>query len=169
VEVWLHVHAPLPHKVGWAPESFWTRWWREKFPDPAGNRTPDRPARRRNNNTILYPKPWLGFSRIKWKLGPTRFLHTQLQVQKMIILHTCNRRPKTRDFYTVKICWWLRVLKTPTVLDRSNTGIAGLNTAGVRMSVVISFNAHLYNCPSNLHISQPIWLSLVWDYCFDRW
>jgi len=26
------------NKVGWAPEPFWARWWREKFPTPAGNR-----------------------------------------------------------------------------------------------------------------------------------
>jgi hypothetical protein len=29
-----------PRKGGWVgPEPFWTRWWREKFPAPAGNRT----------------------------------------------------------------------------------------------------------------------------------
>jgi hypothetical protein len=30
---------------GWAPEPFWTRWWREKFPAPAGTRTPDNAGR----------------------------------------------------------------------------------------------------------------------------
>jgi hypothetical protein len=29
----------------WAPGPVWTRWWREKFPVPAGTRTPDHPAR----------------------------------------------------------------------------------------------------------------------------
>jgi hypothetical protein len=27
-------------EVEWAPEPVWTRWWREKFPAPAGARTP---------------------------------------------------------------------------------------------------------------------------------
>jgi hypothetical protein len=31
--------VPIAKEVGWAPEPFWTRWWREKFPAPAGNRT----------------------------------------------------------------------------------------------------------------------------------
>jgi hypothetical protein len=29
---------------GRAPQTVWTRWWREKFPVFAGTRTPDRPA-----------------------------------------------------------------------------------------------------------------------------
>jgi hypothetical protein len=59
MEVSGHLHAPAslpPRKeplvpigkeAGWAPEPFWTRWWREKFPALAGNRTlePHRPAR----------------------------------------------------------------------------------------------------------------------------
>jgi hypothetical protein len=32
--------VPTGQEVRWAPEPFWTRWWREKFPAPAGNRTP---------------------------------------------------------------------------------------------------------------------------------
>jgi hypothetical protein len=46
----LHAPAPLPpgkeplvpieQEAGWAASKpFWTRWWREKFPAPAGNRT----------------------------------------------------------------------------------------------------------------------------------
>jgi hypothetical protein len=31
--------VPIGQEAGWAPEPFWTRWWREKFPAPAGNRT----------------------------------------------------------------------------------------------------------------------------------
>jgi hypothetical protein len=31
--------VPIGWEAGWDPESFWTRWWREKFPAPAGNRT----------------------------------------------------------------------------------------------------------------------------------
>jgi hypothetical protein len=27
-------------EAGWAPKSVWTRWWREKFPAPAGTGTP---------------------------------------------------------------------------------------------------------------------------------
>jgi hypothetical protein len=44
-----HAPAALPpgkeprihvgYEAGWVPEPFWTRWWREKFPAPAGNRT----------------------------------------------------------------------------------------------------------------------------------
>jgi len=37
--------VPIGQEVGWAPEPFWTRWWREKFPAPAGTRTPVHPAR----------------------------------------------------------------------------------------------------------------------------
>jgi hypothetical protein len=39
--------VPIGKEAGWAPEPFWTRWWREKFPAPAGNQTlgPARPAR----------------------------------------------------------------------------------------------------------------------------
>jgi hypothetical protein len=35
--------APSTHSIGdWGvPEPFWTRWCREKFPPPAGNRTPE--------------------------------------------------------------------------------------------------------------------------------
>jgi hypothetical protein len=32
--------VPSGEEAGWAPEPFWTRWFREKFPAPAGNRTP---------------------------------------------------------------------------------------------------------------------------------
>jgi hypothetical protein len=49
----LHVPAVLPpekeplvsigEEAGWIPEPVWTRWWREKFPAPAGTRTPDHP------------------------------------------------------------------------------------------------------------------------------
>jgi hypothetical protein len=45
----LHAPVALPpgkeplvsigQEAGWTPEPFWTRWWREKFPAPAGNRT----------------------------------------------------------------------------------------------------------------------------------
>jgi hypothetical protein len=31
--------VPIGQEAGWAPEPFWTRWCREKFPAPAGNRT----------------------------------------------------------------------------------------------------------------------------------
>jgi hypothetical protein len=31
--------VPIGYEAGWAPEPIWTRWWREKFPAPAGNRT----------------------------------------------------------------------------------------------------------------------------------
>jgi hypothetical protein len=31
---------PIRQGAGWAPEPFWTRWFLEKFPAPAGNRTP---------------------------------------------------------------------------------------------------------------------------------
>jgi hypothetical protein len=31
--------VPTELEAGWAPEPFWTRWWREKFSAPAGNRT----------------------------------------------------------------------------------------------------------------------------------
>jgi hypothetical protein len=39
--------VPGTHWIGWVgPEPFWTRWWRETFPPPAGSRllNPDRPA-----------------------------------------------------------------------------------------------------------------------------
>jgi hypothetical protein len=37
----LRERVPSTHwiEAGWAPQPFWTRWWREKFPAPAGNRT----------------------------------------------------------------------------------------------------------------------------------
>jgi hypothetical protein len=35
---------PIVQEAGWAPEPVRTRWWREKFPAPAGNRTLDHPA-----------------------------------------------------------------------------------------------------------------------------
>jgi hypothetical protein len=28
----------IGYEAGWAPEPFWTRWWREKFPVPAGKK-----------------------------------------------------------------------------------------------------------------------------------
>jgi hypothetical protein len=31
--------VPIEWEAGWAPEPFWTRWWREKFPSSASNRT----------------------------------------------------------------------------------------------------------------------------------
>jgi hypothetical protein len=32
--------VPIGQEAGWAPEPFWMRWWREKFPaPPPGNRT----------------------------------------------------------------------------------------------------------------------------------
>jgi hypothetical protein len=31
---------PIVWEAGWVPEPFWRRWWREKFPAPAGTRTP---------------------------------------------------------------------------------------------------------------------------------
>jgi hypothetical protein len=30
--------VPIGYEAGWAPEPFWTRWRREKFPAPAGKR-----------------------------------------------------------------------------------------------------------------------------------
>jgi hypothetical protein len=33
--------VPTGQEAGWAPEPFWTRWFREKFRVPAGNRTPE--------------------------------------------------------------------------------------------------------------------------------
>jgi hypothetical protein len=30
----------IRQEAGWAPEPFWTRWWKEKFPAPAGIRNP---------------------------------------------------------------------------------------------------------------------------------
>jgi len=51
VIVQLHVLAALPpgeeplvaigYEVGWAPEPFLTRWFKEKFPAPAENQTPE--------------------------------------------------------------------------------------------------------------------------------
>jgi hypothetical protein len=38
-------HIEIGQEAGWAPEPVWTRWWREKFPAPAGTRTSDHPAR----------------------------------------------------------------------------------------------------------------------------
>jgi hypothetical protein len=32
--------VPIRYEAGWAPEPFWTRWFKEKFSAPAGNRTP---------------------------------------------------------------------------------------------------------------------------------
>jgi hypothetical protein len=32
--------VPIEYEAGWAPEPVWTRWWREKFPVPAGSQTP---------------------------------------------------------------------------------------------------------------------------------
>jgi hypothetical protein len=32
--------VPIREEAEWAPEPVWTRWWREKFPAPAGNWTP---------------------------------------------------------------------------------------------------------------------------------
>jgi hypothetical protein len=50
----LHGPAALPpgkeplvaigEEAGCAPEPVWTRWWKEKFPAPAGTRTPEHPA-----------------------------------------------------------------------------------------------------------------------------
>jgi hypothetical protein len=34
--------VPIEYEAGWASEPFWTRWWREKFPAPAENRTLER-------------------------------------------------------------------------------------------------------------------------------
>jgi hypothetical protein len=31
----------IGQEAGWAPEPFWTRWWKEKLPAPAGNRIPE--------------------------------------------------------------------------------------------------------------------------------
>jgi hypothetical protein len=31
--------VPIGYEAGWAPEPFWMRWWREKFPAPNRNRT----------------------------------------------------------------------------------------------------------------------------------
>jgi hypothetical protein len=36
--------VPIGWEAGWAPEPVWTRWWREKFPAPAGSRTPTHPS-----------------------------------------------------------------------------------------------------------------------------
>jgi len=33
--------VPIGYEGGWVPEPVWMRWWREKFPDPAGNRIPE--------------------------------------------------------------------------------------------------------------------------------
>jgi hypothetical protein len=33
----------------------WKRWWREKFPAPAGTRTPDHPARSSALYQLSYP------------------------------------------------------------------------------------------------------------------
>jgi hypothetical protein len=50
----LHAPAPLPpgkeppvhigEESGWAPEPFWTRWWREKFPAPPPKESSPRPS-----------------------------------------------------------------------------------------------------------------------------
>jgi hypothetical protein len=37
--------VPVTYEVGWAPEPFWTQWWREKFPASVRIRNPDHPAR----------------------------------------------------------------------------------------------------------------------------
>jgi hypothetical protein len=31
--------VPIGYEAGWGPEPFWTRWWRENFPAPAGIQT----------------------------------------------------------------------------------------------------------------------------------
>jgi hypothetical protein len=36
--------APTEYDAGLDPEPVWTRWRREKFPAPAGTRTPDHPV-----------------------------------------------------------------------------------------------------------------------------
>jgi hypothetical protein len=39
----LEKQVPVPlgqEAADWAPEQVWKRWRRDKFPDPAGNRTP---------------------------------------------------------------------------------------------------------------------------------
>jgi len=38
--------VPIGWEAMWVPEPGWTRWWREKFPAPAGKRTPAHPTRR---------------------------------------------------------------------------------------------------------------------------
>jgi len=39
--------SPGTHWIrGWVgPKPVWTRWWREKYPDPSGTRNPDHSAR----------------------------------------------------------------------------------------------------------------------------
>jgi hypothetical protein len=37
--------VPIGQEAGWTPEPVWTPWWRGKFRAPAGNQTPDLPAR----------------------------------------------------------------------------------------------------------------------------
>jgi hypothetical protein len=49
--------VPIGEEAGWAPEPFWTRLWREKFPAPAGNRTLEQrsPTCSPAYNIINYP------------------------------------------------------------------------------------------------------------------
>jgi len=37
--------VPIGQSAGWSSEPVWTRWWREKFPAPAGTRTSNHPDR----------------------------------------------------------------------------------------------------------------------------
>jgi hypothetical protein len=37
--------VPIRYEAGWAPEPVLMQWWRQKFPAPAGTRTPDHPVR----------------------------------------------------------------------------------------------------------------------------
>jgi hypothetical protein len=51
---------PTGKESGWAPEPVWTRWWKEKFPAPAGTQIPDHPARSSElyQRAIRAPKPF---------------------------------------------------------------------------------------------------------------
>jgi hypothetical protein len=52
--------VPTEQVAGWAPEPVWIRWWREKFPAPAGIRTPNQPA----NSPALYRSSLLTFIKL---------------------------------------------------------------------------------------------------------
>jgi hypothetical protein len=48
---------PIGQEAGWAQEPVWMRWWREKFPAPAGARTPTIQPVAQRYTTLSYPEP----------------------------------------------------------------------------------------------------------------
>jgi hypothetical protein len=68
---------PLVHigyEPEWIPEPIWTRWWREKFPSPAGIRTPDHQARSPTLYHWANPVPCIIYDIIlSWTVGVLGF------------------------------------------------------------------------------------------------